>query len=437
MSVRQVMSLPRPTFSPAAGTYATSQSVTISDTTSGATIYYTTNGTTPTTSSTVYSGPVTVSATETLEAIAVETGYSNSAVATAAYTIAPALPAPTFSPAAGTYATSQSVTISDATSGTTIYYTTNGTTPTTSSTIYSGAITVSATETLEAIAVETGYTNSAVATAAYTITPVLPAPTFSPAAGTYATSQSVTISDATSGTTIYYTTNGTTPTTSSTIYSGAITVSATETLEAIAVETGFTNSAVATAAYTITPVLPAPTFSPAAGTYATSQSVTISDATSGTTIYYTTNGTTPTTSSTKYTGAITVSATETLEAIAVETGYTNSAVATAAYTITPVLPAPTFSPAAGTYATIAVGDHQRRDQRHDHLLHHQRDHAHYVVDQVHWRNHGERDRDAGSHRGRDRVYQQRGCHGGLHHYPGAARADVLACGRHLRNHRSR
>ena len=343
--------LPAPTFSPAAGSYTTSQSVTISDSQSGTTIYYTTNGTTPTTSSTKYTGAITVSATETLEAIATETGYTNSAVATAAYTIASVLPTPTFSPAAGTYTTSQSVTISDSTSGTTIYYTTNGTTPTTSSTVYSGAITVSATETIEAIAVETGYTNSAVATSAYTIAPVLPTPTFSPAAGTYTTSQSVTISDATCGTTIYYTTNGTTPTTSSTVYSGTITVSATETIKAIAVETGYTNSAVATAAYTISPVLPTPTFSLVAGTYTTSQSVTISDATSGTTIYYTTNGTTPTTSSTKYTGAITVSATETLEAIAVETGYTNSAVGSAAYIIAPVLPTPTFSPAAGTYTT--------------------------------------------------------------------------------------
>jgi len=85
--------------------------------------------------------------------------------------------------AAGTYTTSQSVTINDATSGTTIYYTTNGSTPTTSSSVYSGQITVSASETLEAIAVETGYTNSAVSTAAYTISSAaLPAPTFTPAA---------------------------------------------------------------------------------------------------------------------------------------------------------------------------------------------------------------------------------------------------------------
>jgi hypothetical protein len=58
-------------------------------------------------------------------------------------------------------------------------------------------------------------------------------------------------------------------------------------LEAIAVATGSTNSAVATAVYTIASVLPTPTFSPAAGTYATAQTVTISDAASGTTIYST------------------------------------------------------------------------------------------------------------------------------------------------------
>jgi hypothetical protein len=162
-----------PTFSPAPGTYSTTQSVTISDTTSGATIYYTTNGTAPTTSSTVYSGPITVASTETIEAIAVASGYTNSAVGTGLYTISSvSTPAatPAFSPAPGTYSTTQSVTITDATSGATIYYTTNGSTPTTSSTVYSGPITVASTETIEAIAVASGYSNSAVATALYTIT---------------------------------------------------------------------------------------------------------------------------------------------------------------------------------------------------------------------------------------------------------------------------
>jgi hypothetical protein len=225
--------------------------VTIRGAMAGATIHYTTNGTTPTTLSTIYSGPIQVSATETIQAIAVATGYTNSSVAMAAYTINPVLPAPTFSPVAGTYNASQSVTIRDAMAGTTIYYTTNGTTPTTASAKYAGAITVSGTETIQAIAAATGYTSSSVSTATYIINSVLPAPTFSPAAGTYSASQSVTIRDAMAGATIHYTTNGTTPTTSSTIYSGPIQVSTTETIKAIAVETGYSPSAVASATYTL------------------------------------------------------------------------------------------------------------------------------------------------------------------------------------------
>jgi hypothetical protein len=76
-----------PTFSPLAGTYATAQTVSISYPTSGATIYYTTNGTTPTTSSSVYTGPITVSSNETIQAIATVSGYANSATGSAAYTI--------------------------------------------------------------------------------------------------------------------------------------------------------------------------------------------------------------------------------------------------------------------------------------------------------------------------------------------------------------
>lgn len=165
-----------PTFTPAQGTYSTAQSVTISDATAGATIYYTTDGTAPTTSSTVYSGAISVKSTETIEAMAAATGLSDSAVASATYTIVPAAATPTFSPAAGTYTSVQSVKISETTTGATIYYTTDGTAPTTSSNVYSGAITVNATETIEAIAAATGFSNSAVASAAYTIN--LPAPDF-------------------------------------------------------------------------------------------------------------------------------------------------------------------------------------------------------------------------------------------------------------------
>ncbi len=80
-------SVATPTFSPEAGEVNAGTEVTISTTTPNATIYYTTNGDTPTTSSSVYSGPITITANVTIKAIAVKEDYKNSAVASARYTI--------------------------------------------------------------------------------------------------------------------------------------------------------------------------------------------------------------------------------------------------------------------------------------------------------------------------------------------------------------
>ncbi len=76
-----------PTFDPAAGTYTSAQNVTISTTTDGASIYYTTNGDEPTESSTLYTAPVAISTTTTLKAKAYKAGMDPSATATAVYTI--------------------------------------------------------------------------------------------------------------------------------------------------------------------------------------------------------------------------------------------------------------------------------------------------------------------------------------------------------------
>ncbi|MGD0787212.1 MAG: chitobiase/beta-hexosaminidase C-terminal domain-containing protein [Terracidiphilus sp.] len=163
-----------PTFSPAAGTYTSAQTVSLSDSTPGASIYYTTNGTTPTAGSTLFSAstPIAVSATTTIQAIAIASGYLSSSVATGTFTInLPAAATPAFSVAPGSYTTAQTVSLSDSTTGASIYYTTNGTTPTTGSTLYSASspIAVSSTTTINAIAVAGGYSTSAVATGAFTI----------------------------------------------------------------------------------------------------------------------------------------------------------------------------------------------------------------------------------------------------------------------------
>jgi len=160
-----------PTFTPAAGSYSGSVSVTLASATTGAAIRYTTNGSTPTATSTLYSSPFTVSATATVKAYATKTGMTDSTVASAAYTITAATVAtPTFAPAAGSYTGSISVTLASATTGAAIRYTTNGTTPTATSTLYSAPFTVSATATVKAYATKTGMVDSAVGSAAYTIT---------------------------------------------------------------------------------------------------------------------------------------------------------------------------------------------------------------------------------------------------------------------------
>jgi hypothetical protein len=93
----------------------------------------------------------------------------NTTTKSVTYHVGGAAKTPVLSLAAGTYVGAQTLSISDATTGAVIYYTTNGTTPTASSPVYGGSITVGVTETLKAVAIAPGYTRSGVATAAYTI----------------------------------------------------------------------------------------------------------------------------------------------------------------------------------------------------------------------------------------------------------------------------
>ena len=108
-----------------------------------------------------------------------------------------------------------------------------------------------------------------------------------------------------------------------------------------------------------TPQAATPVFGPVSGTYATAQSVTITDATAGAAIYYTADGSTPTTASTKYTSAINVSSTAALKAIATAGGYTPSNAAGAIYLVAsaPVTPSYTWNSAqivAGGFITGIV-----------------------------------------------------------------------------------
>lgn len=168
----QVPTAATPIISPAAGSFATSTTITITDSTPKAKIYYTTNGATPTAQSTLYTRGFAVTATTTVKAVAAATGMATSPAASATFTLSvkPVTAAPSFSPAPGTFSAATSVTIADKTSGAVIYYTTDGTVPTTKSPVYSRAITVSAgTMTIQAMAVAPNDAPSSVTKGSFTI----------------------------------------------------------------------------------------------------------------------------------------------------------------------------------------------------------------------------------------------------------------------------
>ncbi len=165
----------------------------------------------------------------------------------------PTAPAPIMSPGSGTYTGTQKVTITDAVAGATIYYTTDGTIPTSSSPIYSSTspLVVSTNETVTAIASPNGYLQSAPSSATYVSTSTTANPVFSLSGGTYSGAQTLTITDSSAGAIIYYTVDGSTPTNSSAIYSNALSLPVSETVQAMAVAPGLFVSSMVSAAYTI------------------------------------------------------------------------------------------------------------------------------------------------------------------------------------------
>ena len=260
---------------------------------------------------------------------------------------------PAFSPSAGDYGSTQSVAISDSSSGSIICYNTtgnpatNGTTGCATGTLYSGAILVPAGTTIYAVAGGTGFGDSAIGSAAYQIGSTASQPTFYPASELYYSGDPAVTLTAAQGSVICYNTtgspatNGTTGCTTGTRYTAPFIVSSNETVYAVAGGTGFTDSPVGSVSYTLNPFwdgsspagqAPAnmPTFSPLPGTYSGTQSVTLSTVTTGSTtpyICYTAASSppalTPQTDNmggcaqgTLYTGPISVSSSQTIYAMA-------------------------------------------------------------------------------------------------------------------------
>jgi len=163
-------------------------------------------------------------------------------------------PTPLFSLPGDTYSASQDIIISGD-PDTVIYYTLDGSDPTTESLVYSGSLVLpeDSTTVVKTIAVKPGYAPSPIVSQTYVVTHQLATLESIPAPGTYSSSQSVSLSGE-GDSTIYYTTNGSTPTTESNVYLDPITLSTdtTTTIKAFSVKDGYADSEIFIGTYVIT-----------------------------------------------------------------------------------------------------------------------------------------------------------------------------------------
>lgn len=322
-----------PTFNPPAGTYANVQNVIISCTTPGAQIRYTLDGSEPTMTSSIYSGPITLDSYTVVKAKAYLTGWTPSATATAIYNISVTVATPSFNPPPGIYPEAQSISINCVTPGSQIRYTLDGTDPNATSTLYTSPIYIETDATIKARAYYSNWVPSLIASASYAITGTVATPILSHSSGIYTNSINVSITCSTNGAQVRYSLDGSEPTTSSNLYTSPIYIETTTTLKARAFLTGWTPSAITTANYTITGIVATPSFNPPSGTYNGAQFITILCGTPGAEIHYTLDGTNPLLSSPFYSEPIYVGLNTTIKSRAYLTDWTPSSIAVAEYNI--------------------------------------------------------------------------------------------------------
>jgi len=238
-----------PTAAPVSGSILIGSTVSLSTTTPGASIYYTTDGSTPDSTKILYSSPVTITNNTTIKAIAITPNMLNSDIMTESYTI-PTVATPTASPLSGQVLVGSTVSLSTSTAGAKIYYTIDGSTPDNTKTLYSTPITINANVTIKAIAINIGMFNSSTMTATYTV-PVVATPTATPPAGQVSENTAITLSTTTVGAGIRYTLDGSTPTSGSTLYSSPIILTDNITIKAIGIMTGYINSGILSVSYTV------------------------------------------------------------------------------------------------------------------------------------------------------------------------------------------
>lgn len=224
--------LSKPVITPG-GWFEGQQVVTLTHPASDAVIYYTLDGSTPTTSSLKYTGPITVSGTTTVKAIAVRPGWRNSDPVSEVFSRMETVATPKANPPGRIFTSPFTVTLTTATPGAVIRFTLDGKAPDSTSQIYTGPIPITISATLKAKAFLANWVPSAILLENYTDGETLPPPVAVPGQGGFTGSVSVTLSvPGHADAAIRYTLDGSEPTASSPLYTTALVFTATTTLKA-------------------------------------------------------------------------------------------------------------------------------------------------------------------------------------------------------------
>jgi len=335
---------PTVTANPKGGLYNKTQKVILSavdNMDSKPRIYYTTNGTNPTTSSTLYTAPINLLAGTTLKFIAVDVAGNISPIQVEKYEIDLIAPTVSANLPTGSYRTSRTVTLRvyDPNSTAEIYYTIDDSDPRTSSTkkVYTKPLLISNTTTLKYVAFDPAGNISRIYLLRYVIDRIAPTASADPKGGSYNNSKWVTLKMNETGI-IYYTLNGTTPTTKSVRYKSPIAVATNKLIKFFAVDMAGNKSPIYTQTYRVKDVIsPRASVNLIGGYYNATKTVVLKINEPGT-IYYTLNGSNPTTSSSKYAKALVISSSKTLKFFARDLVGNKSPIYTQKYVIDKTAP---------------------------------------------------------------------------------------------------
>lgn len=288
-------------------------------------IIYTLDGSDPSTSGIWFAGSIKIDKPVTLKAGSIKNGVMSD-VNTFSYDIdlKPKTPQASVNP--GRYDTIQTIALSSQSPNTELFYTTDGSIPSSLSNKYINAITLNQPTTIKAIAVNKYGFSSDIASFTYEILIKPEKPDIETTAGVYYTPVNIKISSQTMESTIYYTLDGTNPTIYSTKYLSEFTLDRTSTVKAISVSKYGVVSDLAWSTFEIYLTPENPDFNIKAGTYYTVQNIELSTIAPLAEIYYTLDNSEPTGNSFKYTQPIRINKSTTIKAKSIRNGYNSQTV---------------------------------------------------------------------------------------------------------------